>query len=180
MSALAHVGGWSFGPATGEGRWTAETARIHDLPDDALINVEAGIRYYVGEHQDVIRKAVAAAIEQGKPYDLELQIQTATGRRKWIRTVGHPVLEQGRVTRVYGVMQDISGRRRTEDELRGQTTELLRRNQELERFDHASVGRELEMIRLKRQVNELSLALGQPAPYDLSFADDASADGASS
>jgi PAS domain S-box-containing protein len=49
--------------------------------------------------------------------------------------------------------------------------ELKRRNQELERFDRASVGRELEMIRLKRQVNELAQALGRAAPYDLAFLD---------
>lgn len=50
-------------------------------------------------------------------------------------------------------------------------SELRRRNEELERFDRASVGRELEMIRLKRQVNELVRETGRKAPYDLSFLD---------
>jgi hypothetical protein len=42
--------------------------------------------------------------------------------------------------------------------------------EELERFSCMAVGRERRMIELKQQVNDLSRALGKPAPYDLSFA----------
>ncbi|MBI5330234.1 MAG: PAS domain S-box protein [Betaproteobacteria bacterium] len=48
-------------------------------------------------------------------------------------------------------------------------TELQRRNQELERFDAASVGRELQMIELKGEINELARQLGRTPPYDLGF-----------
>lgn len=63
---------------------------------------------------------------------------------------------------VIGLIQDISQRIRTE-------TELRQRNEELERFNRASVGRELEMIELKKSVNELSRALGREPPYILTF-----------
>ena len=63
---------------------------------------------------------------------------------------------------------DITARQRAEDELHRQTAELKQRNAELERFDAAAVGRELRMIELKRQINELSRELGRAAPYDLS------------
>ena len=74
--------------------------------------------------------------------------------------------EDGTPDYVIAVVEDISARKAAESELK-------RRNEELERFDRASVGRELEMIRLKRQVNELAAELGRPAPFDLSFTDDA-------
>ena len=38
---------------------------------------------------------------------------------------------------------------------------------ELERFNSAMVDRELRMIELKQQVNELSARLGQPPGYSL-------------
>ena len=60
------------------------------------------------------------------------------------------------------VIEDTSERMAAEEELR-------RRNEELERFDRASTGREVEMIGLKRQVNELSSRLGLAPPHDLSF-----------
>jgi hypothetical protein len=43
------------------------------------------------------------------------------------------------------------------------------RNEELARFNRAAVGRELDMIDLKKRVNELAAQLGQPAPYPLAF-----------
>jgi len=49
--------------------------------------------------------------------------------------------------------------------------ELRQRNQELERFNRAATERELRMVALKREVNELARAAGRPAPYDTSFAD---------
>lgn len=49
-----------------------------------------------------------------------------------------------------------------------QTEKNLReRNEELDRFNRAMVGRELDMIALKRQVNLLSRQLGLPPPYRL-------------
>lgn len=63
---------------------------------------------------------------------------------------------------VIGLIQDISLRIRTEAELR-------QRNEELERFNRATVGRELEMIELKKRVNELSRELGREPPYILTF-----------
>ncbi len=47
--------------------------------------------------------------------------------------------------------------------------ELRARNEELTRFNHAAVDRELRMIQLKERINELSLQAGQPPPYALDF-----------
>ena len=41
---------------------------------------------------------------------------------------------------------------------------------ELGRFNRLAFGRELRMIELKRMVNDRSSALGDPVPFDLSFA----------
>jgi PAS domain S-box-containing protein len=50
-------------------------------------------------------------------------------------------------------------------------TELQARNDELERFNRVTVGRELRMIELKRQVNALRERLGEGPPYPLRFDD---------
>ena len=46
---------------------------------------------------------------------------------------------------------------------------LAKRAVELERFHRLSVGRELQMIDLKKQINELATQAGRPPPHDLSF-----------
>lgn len=51
---------------------------------------------------------------------------------------------------------------------RSQSAERL---SQIEAFNRIAVGREEQMIDLKRQVNKLSEELGRPAPYDLSLFD---------
>ena len=63
----------------------------------------------------------------------------------------------------------ITERKITEDAMMRQNEEIRQRNVELERFNYATVGRELDMIALKQQVNVLSRRLGQALPYDLTF-----------
>ena len=62
-------------------------------------------------------------------------------------------------------LRDITDRKRAEEAARKQADELLERNRELIRFNRAAVGRELRMIDLKQQVNQLCLSLGQPARH---------------
>jgi PAS domain S-box-containing protein len=118
MSRLAKIGAWEFDPATGQGVWTEEVARIHDLDPTQPANVQFGLSFYPGESRRKIEQAVREACEVGKPYDLELEFISAKGARKWVRTVGIPVKEGPRVTKVWGTLQDISEYRQTAAALR--------------------------------------------------------------
>ncbi|MDS4021404.1 MAG: PAS domain S-box protein [Candidatus Competibacter sp.] len=115
---LAHIGGWEFDPVTLQGSWTEETARIHDLDPTAPTNATLGLSFYPGESRARIEAAVRAAIEQGTPYDLELEFISAKGTPKWVRTICHPVVENGKVVRVRGSLQDVTEHKRLEQDLR--------------------------------------------------------------
>jgi PAS domain S-box-containing protein len=117
MGAMTQTGGWAFNPATGTGNWTNECARIHDLPDETPIDVDSGMGFYVEEHRPLIAQAVREAVELAKPYDIELEILSATGRRKWVRTIGEAVLQDGKVVMVQGAIQDISAWKQIQAEL---------------------------------------------------------------
>ncbi len=114
MSSLAHVGGWEFDPATGRGTWTEEVARIHEVDPEIETSAGFGLDFFHGENRIRIGLAVAEAMARGTPYDLELEMVTARGRNKWVRTICHPVITEGRVVKVRGAIQDITGRKRVE------------------------------------------------------------------
>jgi PAS domain S-box-containing protein len=112
---MAKVGGWEFDADTKQGTWTDEVARIHDLPADALTNAEIGLSFYKNESRIKINEAIQAAIDHGTPYDLELEMTSAKGIKKWVRTMGVPVMEGNKVIKIRGIYQDITNRK--EDEL---------------------------------------------------------------
>ncbi len=114
---LARVGSWSYLTRTGEHRWSEETFRIHELEPGEVPSPEEGIRYYAPEHREAIAAAFQKAVADGHAYDLTLQIVTAAGRRRWVRTIGRPEMNNGRVERVQGVFQDITELRLAEIKL---------------------------------------------------------------
>lgn len=94
---------------------------------------------------------------------------TPDGPRTLLTTKGPLHDAAGKVVGMFGVARDITERHQAVKELREYAEALSQRNEELERFNRATVGRELEMIRLKQQVNDLSQRLGLTAPYALDF-----------
>jgi signal transduction histidine kinase/CheY-like chemotaxis protein/PAS domain-containing protein len=130
---LAKVGGWEFDPLTGEGSWTPELARIHDVDASLKPSRDLGFQFFPGNARDRIEAAVQKSITEGRPYDLELEFISAKGVQKWVRTISRPVIEDGRVVRMRGAMQDISDRKRTELKLQSQ----LQRMNLLERTTRA-------------------------------------------
>jgi PAS domain S-box-containing protein len=145
MSQVARVGGWEFDTATGRGTWTEEVARIYDLAPQMATSAEIGLSFFHGEWRVKIEAAIRDASTVGKPYDLELELISAKGNRKWVRTIGFPVRQGDRVVQLRGAIQDITERKRAEDEVRRLNAELEQRvrertaqlevaNQELEAF----------------------------------------------
>ena len=148
VGSMAKVGGWEFDTRTLKGTWTHEVARIHDMDPEQETSVEIGLRFYQGESREIIEAAVKDAMEHGKSYDLELEIMTAKGTRKWVRTIGQPVREDGAIVKVWGSFQDITEHKRAAEEIlqlnvnlerrvSERTAELQAANQELEAFSYS-------------------------------------------
>lgn len=114
---VAGVGGWQFDPASGRITWSAQTRRIHEVPDDYQPQLESAIQFYAPEARAQVERAVIQALADGTPWDLELPLVTATGRRIWVRAVGEAEYQGGAVVRLVGAFQDITERRLLQERL---------------------------------------------------------------
>ncbi|MGH9780036.1 MAG: PAS domain S-box protein, partial [Candidatus Acidiferrales bacterium] len=61
----------------------------------------------------------------------------------------------GKVLGVFAAARDVTGQKRAEAEVAEQRSKELERLAELERFQKLTVGRELKMIELKKEIEEL-------------------------
>ncbi len=116
--AIARIGGWEVDADTRALYWTNETYRIHDTsPKEYTPRVGTALAFYAPESVPVITAAVNEALRTGRPFDLEMELITAKGRRIWVRSVGQTRMEDGRVRKIFGSFQDITERKQAETAL---------------------------------------------------------------
>ncbi|MGE0490700.1 MAG: PAS domain S-box protein [Vulcanimicrobiota bacterium] len=121
---IAAMGGWTIDLADYRLHWSREIFRIHEREDTDAPTIEEAIRYYVGDARRQIAEAVRAASEEGISFDLELPLRTEKGNLLWVRALGGPEYELGRLVRVSGAFLDITERRQKDDQLRQHVEEL--------------------------------------------------------
>ncbi len=121
---IAKVGGWSLDVASGELRWTDETRLIHEVDADYQPRLETAVDFYAPKAKPIILEAVRRAIDEHVAWDLELPFVTAKGRAIWVRAQGQPVVEDGRVKRLLGALQEITERKGIEERLAQQAALL--------------------------------------------------------
>jgi signal transduction histidine kinase len=98
------------------------------------------IAAYDAESAPIIQAAFRRLLADAEPWDLELGLLRGDGRRIWVRVIGRPTIEHGRVVRVSGTISDVTDRRQVEEEIRTLNAELeqrvAERTIELERVNH--------------------------------------------
>ena len=117
--ATAKFGGWSVDTASNKVIWSDTVAKIHEMPTGYSPTVNEGISFYAPEWRDKITQVFSNCSEKGIPYDEEMEIITAKGKRVWIRTTGEAFFDdKGKIVKIQGAFQDISERKRAGHALR--------------------------------------------------------------
>ncbi len=100
---LALVGGFEFDIVNNIITWTANTKKIHGVAADYVPELATALEFYDGKsNRNKISEALRSAIEEGKPWNLSLEIVTAQGERRQIQTLGRSNFKDGHCTIVYG------------------------------------------------------------------------------
>ena len=89
VEEVAKIGSWELDLITNNLYWRKQTKVIHEVPEDFKPDLENAIQFYKqGESRQAIEKVVKEAIEQGKDWNIEIELITAKGNPIWVSTVG--------------------------------------------------------------------------------------------
>jgi len=116
---IADVGIWEYFPSNGELTWSDGVRQIHGVGEDYEPSLDDAVEFYHPENRETITAAVDHAVEDGEPYDLDLQIIRPDGEVRDVRAWGEYVGDTQRGhSALRGVFQDITERKAEQREHR--------------------------------------------------------------
>ena len=157
---VARLGSWRYDITSNKVRWSDELYRIFDIEKTCFAGTHEAFlnRVLPGDRSKVLQMN-AEATAHGTPYQIEYCIHTRAGDLKTIQEIGRAKKDAGgRVVELFGIAQDITLRKQTDEEIRTQLDELRR-------WHEVTLGREDRILELKSEVNTLLAKLGQPSRY---------------
>ncbi|MGK7371537.1 MAG: PAS domain-containing sensor histidine kinase, partial [Candidatus Halalkalibacterium sp. M3_1C_030] len=127
---IGKIGDWEFDLKKKELTWSPMVYKIYELdPDSPLPSFEQIKDMYVGDDYERHGQVVRQGIEEGEPFDLDLEIETGKGHRKYVRAKGIPEKnKKGDVQKLVGTVQDITGRKVAEIE-RKKLSDIVQKSQ---------------------------------------------------
>ncbi|HMA66376.1 MAG TPA: PAS domain S-box protein, partial [Desulfosalsimonadaceae bacterium] len=123
---IAHSGSWEWDIAADEVTWSEGLRRIFQIDAAARAPTWAEQQaLHPPEDWQAFCESLAKAVEETKPYELELRALRKDGQTRICVARGHPETgPDGKVARIYGSLQDITASRNSEEELRESERQL--------------------------------------------------------
>jgi PAS domain S-box-containing protein len=125
---LAHLGSWDWNIETNELFWSDEIYRIFGLtPGEFGATYEAFLDSVHPEDREYVIKSVDEALTNSKQYDIEHRLVKKDGEIRVVNERAEVTFDsEGRAIRMIGTVQDITERKKAEQELRKAMEEVER------------------------------------------------------
>ncbi len=158
---VGNVGMWDWDISTGELIWSDETYKIFGFfPGECKPSFELLLDMVHADDKDQLEQTIETA-QYHEQYDTDCRIILRDGRTRVVNTHGEITFDaEDRPLRMIGTFQDITERKKME-------TEMSQNINDLERFSSMAVGREEQMIELKKEVNNLLKKSGRDKKYKI-------------
>lgn len=131
----AKFGGWILDLTEKMVKMSDEVARIHGKPKGFNPTLADAISFYAPEWAEKITNAVNNCSQKGIPFDEELEIINAAGKRVWVRVTGEAIHDnEGNIANIQGSFQDISEKKQVEFALLKSKARLKELNDTKDKF----------------------------------------------
>ncbi|MDP1956391.1 MAG: PAS domain-containing protein [Polaromonas sp.] len=124
---LSRLGGWALELPERRFIWSDEASFVLELPKGSAHTLESAIGLCAPQSQALATAAAQACLDHGRPFDVEVEMLTGTGRSIWVRSLGQVVRDAGgNIVRMEGALQDVTLRVQAEQEVKAQLNTLQR------------------------------------------------------
>lgn len=106
-NGIAKIGSWEVDMVTKNVYWNKVTKEIYEVEEDYECNFADALSFYKDPDSKLRLVQHLQKLSGGKDFDIKLKLETRTGRQKWVRLIGIPVIENNICVRTYGLIQDI-------------------------------------------------------------------------
>ena len=100
---LHHAGLWECDLSDNSLIWSGGVYDIFGLPRNAKITRDEIVALYREESRAAMERLRAHAIKHRRGFTLDVEINSVTDGRRWMRLIGAPVCEEGRAVRLHGL-----------------------------------------------------------------------------
>lgn len=133
---VASIGGWEIDRLLGTITISDEVYQLLDLDPHAFRpSIEALLGLFPPSEQTKLREGVFCVESTGEPKEIEITAITPKGRSVIVRCIGHPEMQNGKVVKLYGSIQDVTATKTAETE----RAELQRKLLETQRLESLGV-----------------------------------------
>jgi PAS domain S-box-containing protein len=145
---VAATGSYEYDAGADRFYWSRGTYRVFGYPEDFVPRRGAITSLLLAGSRPKTLQALRALREEGREFDIEIEAHTARGQPIWVRMMGRAETFAGRPVRFYGIVQDVTARKRLESAL---IDTANREQQRLGRELHDGLGQELTGIAMRLQ-----------------------------
>ncbi|PAU94687.1 hypothetical protein CK503_04230 [Aliifodinibius salipaludis] len=113
---ISGVAGWEYDVMTKKIFMTPKAYEIYEISKVESLDLEINKKLFNKQSLDKIDSALKKAISHKKSYEIELTL-TRAEENKIIRVNGFPQTEGAKVTKVYGTLEDVTQKKKDQEEL---------------------------------------------------------------
>lgn len=123
-SLLNKVGGWEYDVVLDKYYHTDQMYLMLGMKIGDDLSFKTTVTFYSPEDAKILREKFDNLLQKGDPYDHEMQMTTVKGEKIWVRSVGYAAVTKGKVMKAFGIVQDITKRKRDQQKLIDSETNL--------------------------------------------------------
>lgn len=124
---MGRLGAWTYVAGQERMTWSDELCRLCEVDIGFAPTLEQASAFFAPGHRPLARSTLERCLVAGEGFDVETPVAMASGRARWFRLIGEAERdEDGRVCRIHGACQDITGSRQAAEQTRRQARQLTK------------------------------------------------------